>query len=813
MILLLPELLALYIAPGIFGAMEPWGQEPGQSEATAGPEAGVDSESVDATDPTGSETAKEPTILNPYFHDAEWRVWRDDQTPIPDVKSEVRVDKKEKVVPVELAALELAKRMYPVPPPEAGAEGPYVVYQTSPKASLLYAGIWDDVYASWSNLHGYVRTKWMGPDGSQVAIRDQIIDFVNVEKHKVVELGVNFLHQSTTGMAHTITNGYIVEMTTSYEKIYFGDCLVTSPAHSSITDLQDDRSADLYIAHVPTLFNSVGSSNSETMAITKMIIAGGYLPPATKLLLKRNGLYPAAMLYLWKASLPYDQPYDHELRHRVAYKSVGNRESYPEKYSAAGINKGDKSLPYHQYDDLAHMKNMIDLARSMDVAMPEAIFNVENKGAGTLRYALKKAAVVIQEKDQDVEVQVSTAGCYDLQGLPLKTRWKLLYGNKETTVEVDPDDPTQFTIRVPWDDALPEGRTAIAFIANNGRFDSNPAILTVYRKKSDLPPNGGGYGDYKFPLTFSNQRPVLLDLQDQAVRPGKELRIELRAIDPEGFPISYYKRAGEIGELDGNIFVWKCPRKEPEGGRTVTIIASDGTSGNSYAGKQVSIYVGKPKWMAQITADKLTGPAPLKVKFTGKASAGRNSKTKFGWEVRAANSKEKAKEFKDLEIKREFVHTFEEPGLYTVEMTMKGSETDSETVQVWVTDGKVAKAKAALRIEGNGVHIHDGDETPSAFDHTDYGLIKVGQERERTFQILNQSSSTIKFDTKNPLKLSGEQAKDFKITRLASKKLGSGDSTTVTIRFRPLGPGPRNAQVILGNGSKRSVFTIAGVGE
>ena len=55
-----------------------------------------------------------------------------------------------------------------------------------------------------------------------------------------------------------------------------------------------------------------------------------------------------------------------------------------------------------------------------------------------------------------------------------------------------------YTITVPWDDRLPEGRTAIALIANNGVFDSNPAVISVYRRKGDLPPPGAGPGGYKF---------------------------------------------------------------------------------------------------------------------------------------------------------------------------------------------------------------------------------------------------------------------------------------------------------------------------
>ena len=87
-----------------------------------------------------------------------------------------------------------------------------------------------------------------------------------------------------------------------------------------------------------------------------------------------------------------------------------------------------------------------------------------------------------QEPDQEVKVRISTAGCYDLQDRPITVRWKLLYGNHATNCEPG-EAPDTWIIRVPWDDALPEGRTAVALIANNGRHDSNPAVVNIFRKR------------------------------------------------------------------------------------------------------------------------------------------------------------------------------------------------------------------------------------------------------------------------------------------------------------------------------------------
>ncbi|MDJ0521968.1 MAG: hypothetical protein QNJ90_07820, partial [Planctomycetota bacterium] len=504
---------------------------------------------------------------NPYFERAAWKVWRDDDMPVEGLLNMVREGKKKKQVQLTLKPPAKEGRIYPVAK-KPGAE-PAIVFEKRGTPSKTFAGMWDDAYSSWSGLHGYVRTRWRGADGSKVTVRGHIMDFVDQRPAAMLAAGVNFVHQSTTGMGHAITNGGSFDRTQGFEKLYFANLLVTSPAHASLTDHRPDYSTDLYTAHVPTLFNSVGSSNSETMAITKLAIAGAYLPPETKLLLKRNGLYAAALLYLWKAALPYDEPYAHELRHRIAYKAVGDRFAYSkiEKYGAAGIDRGDLSLPFHQYDDGAHMRAMTKLAQSMDVALPEALLSaLSDEGTADGGYSLRKSIVVIQEPGKDVKLEVSTAGSYDLQGLPLTKRWKLLYGNKQAKVTRSTEDPDEYVIRVPWDDALPEGRTAIALIANNGRFDSNPAIVTVYRKKADaLPPPGLSPQQYRWPGTHANRRPVILGLQDTYVKRGRKLELPLRAVDPEGFPVAFHKRAGEVGAIEGSRFTWTCPKKAPKG--------------------------------------------------------------------------------------------------------------------------------------------------------------------------------------------------------------------------------------------------------
>ncbi len=760
----------------------------------------------------------EPAFPNPYFEKTEWKVWRDDDKPVEGITSLVREGKEKKQVPITLAPIAKDKRTYPVEPPQKPDDDPYLVFKASATPSKKFAGMWDDVYASWSGLHGYVRTRWRAPDKSNVTVRGQIMDFVDVRQNAMMAAGVNFVHQSTTSMGHGITNGLYFKRTMNFEQLYFADLLVTSPAHASITDHRADFTQDLYTAHVSTLFNSCGSSNSETMAITKMAIVGAYFSPSMKLLLKRNGLYPAALLYIWKAALPYAVPYGHELRHRICYKAVGDRVAYSkvEKYNATSLDRGEMSLPYHQYDDQAHMRAMVDIARSMDVALPEAVFSViRAEGEGDEGYKLRKAAMIVQEKGKDITLTVSTESSYDLQGLPLNLRWRLLYGNKETTIKQEPpeegtDDPGEWTIHVPWDDALPEGRTAIALIANNGRFDSNPAIITVYRKKSEaLPPSGMGPGDYKWPGTHNNRRPVILGLQDGWVKPGSEFELPIQAFDPEGFPVTYYKRGGEVGALDGSTFTWRSPRRGARPEERVTLIASDACGGSSYGGEAFTIHVGKPAVLAQIGIKHLVGKAPMTVKVSAKPSLGK--KLKYGWDFYQPSYKRKPLAFEKMEHGREASHTFKKPGIYEVALAVEGAAgKDAETIRVYVTKGAPPKRKAALRVEGGGVLVREGDTSPDAFDDTDFGVGQTGAEIVRTFHLINTGDADLRLDRKAPVTLSGDGASAFRVVGKPRRTIEPRGSSLLRVRFKPKEAGVAEASVEIKTSSKTYRFTVRG---
>ena len=753
-----------------------------------------------------------PVIVNPCFPRARWRVWRDDATPLRNVASMTRVKKQIKPITVTLEPTPAERRIYPR---ERLQEGEPIVWAVRRRPPREFAGVWDDVYASWSGLHGYVRWQWAAKDGSRVSLKqggvDQIMHFVERQKTKeILRCGINFVHQSTTGMGHTLANS---KLTAVYERIYFADCLVTAPAHASYSEDQADRTKDLFLAHVPTFFHSVGSSNSETMAITKMIIAGGYLPPATKRRLKQNGLYPSAMLYLWKAALPYHVPYDHELRHRIAYRSLGDERSFQGRYGHAGAERGNLALAFHRYDEVAHLRNMIRMAQDMDVPPPEAVFDRMEVEGGKVVYKLHKSALILQEPGEDITIRVSTDRCYDLDHRPLQVRWKLLYGTPATTCRPDAA-AGRWVIRVPWDGTLPEGRTAIALIANNGRYDSNPAIITIFRKKYDLPPSGWTPRDYKYDSPYVNRRPVLIGLQDEIVRPGQTVELDLHAVDPEGQPVRFYRRAGEPGELDGSRFRWHVPRRPDRSVYGVTIMASDGSAGNSYTAQRVHFVI-RPAAHAHITVDRLVGRAPFTVDVSAKGSTVARGPMEVGWEFYRPTPKRTATPWEKQQHQWKLSHVFTKPGRYEIALTVKGNgASDRQILPVWVTDGKSKKKKEnqeRIIVAGNGVAIRNGNDTPSRFDHTDFGIVPVGKRRVRRFELFNQTSKQLEL-TPHAVRLTGSHATDFQVKRPLRGDIASRGYATFEIAFAPRACGMRSARVEIDAGSHRIEFTIRGNG-
>lgn len=563
-------------------------------------------------------------IKNPFHKTAKWKLWRIDPRPVT-------------IGATTLSPPPTGSRRYPVDLETQGGDKEFLAFRGSDWQGHRYAGMWDDVYASFDSRHSYIPALWHDESGNEVQLRGQHMHLIygfSRDPRRLWALGLNFTSQSTSGMGHNLTDSF--EDIDNLERNFcFANILRAGPAHISYRDETLVGALDQYDAIMPCFFNSIGSSGSEVNALAKMLIVGAHFPAKTKLTLKRHGLYIPTLLYLWKAGLPYDVPYTNELRHRVVYASSGNSSDRLLDVRAP-LNQS-----YHRYNETAHLRNMVNMAKAMDIAPPIALLTKREILGGIEKSVNRTTIRVHQKLGKSTRLRISAADSFDLQGYPLTYQWSVLYENTPAKIKVL-DDGREALITVPFDPKLPKGRTVILLTVNNGYYDSNPATINIYR-----------------PFGADNQRPSLTGLSDRTVLAGESIRFNITSHDPEGFSSTLYRWSNEVGSLDGNQFTWTTPDVPSLIQKHIHVIATDGTS--AYNSGQATLTV--TPTLAVLQADRSEGKAPLKVRF----SAGQSRD-------KAGNVLAYAWDFDDGHTAAgpEIMHTFTNPGFYQVSLTASG---------------------------------------------------------------------------------------------------------------------------------------------
>lgn len=563
-------------------------------------------------------------IKNPFYQTPKWKIWRSDDRPVT-------------IGPVTLSPPPASSRLYPIDVDKRDLGQGFLTFHSGDWPGRRYAGMWDDVYASLDNRHSYIPKQWRDESGNEVQLSNQHMHLVYplVRDPRLLQaLGLNFTSQSTQGMGHDLTDSF--EDIDHLERDFcFANILRAGPAHASYGDLQLATTLDKYDAIMPCFFNSVGSSSSEVNALAKMLITGAHLPIKTKLTLKQNGLYIPTLLYLWKANLPYDVPYTNELRHRVAYASTGTSTDRLIE-TMAPLNQS-----YHRYDDSAHLRNMISMAKAMDVAPPIALLRkLEIKG-GVEKSINRTTMRVYQKRGKAVHMRISAADSFDLQGRKLTYRWTVLYENTPVTIKTI-DGGREALVTVRFDRKLPKGRTVVLLTVNNGRYDSNPAVINVYR-----------------PFGADNLRPSLTGLSDRTVLSGELIRFDIGTSDPDGFPSKLYRWSNEVGTLNGNRFTWRTPNASTVIQKRIHLISADGLG--SYNSAQATLTV--TPTLAVIDTDRSEGDAPFTVRLSASQSRDRDGNLlNYSWDLDDGSTATGAN----------VNHTFTEPGFYKIGLTVSG---------------------------------------------------------------------------------------------------------------------------------------------
>jgi len=135
------------------------------------------------------------------------------------------------------------------------------------------------------------------------------------------------------------------------------------------------------------------------------------------------------------------------------------------------------------------------------------------------------------------------------------------------------------------------------------------------------------------------------------------------------------------------------------------------------------------------------------------------------------------------------------PGTYSGQITFNTNDPDESVFRFSIT-GKILSTgdTPAVELSGNSVVIANGDTTPAANDHTDFGASATAVTR--TFMVLNRGTTAL---TTSALAVSG----GFVVTKNLSASIAAGESDTFTVQMPTTKTGSHSGVVtFLTNGEK-----------
>ncbi|MBL9115254.1 MAG: choice-of-anchor D domain-containing protein [Verrucomicrobiaceae bacterium] len=122
-----------------------------------------------------------------------------------------------------------------------------------------------------------------------------------------------------------------------------------------------------------------------------------------------------------------------------------------------------------------------------------------------------------------------------------------------------------------------------------------------------------------------------------------------------------------------------------------------------------------------------------------------------------------------------------------------------------------------IALTGNSANIINGDTTPSATDHTEFGSVLVnGGTLTRTFTISNTGAGALNLTGSPRVQVGGTHAADFTVTALPSTPVAANTgNTTFQVEFNPSANGLRTATLSIANDDLDEnpfTFSIQGTG-
>lgn len=122
-----------------------------------------------------------------------------------------------------------------------------------------------------------------------------------------------------------------------------------------------------------------------------------------------------------------------------------------------------------------------------------------------------------------------------------------------------------------------------------------------------------------------------------------------------------------------------------------------------------------------------------------------------------------------------------------------------------------------INVRGNQFRrIDTGDDTPRGQDGTDFKRVDIDRRnRLRTYYISNQGRGFLNLTAPARIRITGAHADDFRLVKLPSAAIFSGQRTSFGIRFNPSDVGQRNAWVVIRTNDPVNptfTFKLTGIG-
>ncbi|MDY6951382.1 MAG: choice-of-anchor D domain-containing protein [Thermodesulfobacteriota bacterium] len=111
-----------------------------------------------------------------------------------------------------------------------------------------------------------------------------------------------------------------------------------------------------------------------------------------------------------------------------------------------------------------------------------------------------------------------------------------------------------------------------------------------------------------------------------------------------------------------------------------------------------------------------------------------------------------------------------------------------------------AAVAVEIKVTGNGSEIVNGDETPSAADHTEFGEVsEASGSITHTFYIENAGGGTLSLSPSPYVDFTGGNPEDFTVTQQPLGSIGGGRSTYFDVKFDPTDAGERWTYITIDN--------------